>query len=64
MDIDGRYLYELDDVDDTTAALFLELHISDIEELVSTGKGKGRKGEHSDADLAVLIYIHLGAAAK
>lgn len=56
MDINGRYLYELDDVDGTTAALLLELHISDIKELLSTCKGKGREGEHSDADLAVLIY--------
>ncbi len=56
MDIDGRYLYELDDVDDTTATLLLELHLSDVEELLSTGKGKGNKSEHSDADLAVLTY--------
>jgi hypothetical protein len=43
-------------VDDTTATLVLKLHISDIEELSSISKGKGREGERSDADLALLIY--------
>ena len=56
MGTDGRCPYKFDDVDDTTATLVLKLHISDIEELSSTSKGKGREGEISDADLALLTY--------
>ncbi len=57
VDLDGSCLHELDFLDQT-ANLILELHLRDIEELLSTSKGKGREGEHSDADLALLIYQH------
>ena len=56
MDGDRRCVHDFGDVDDATAALLLELHISDIEELLSTSKGKGREGECTDADLALSIY--------
>lgn len=56
MDINGRYLYEFNNINKTTAALLLKLHINDIKKLLSICKSKGRESEYSDANLAVLIY--------
>lgn len=45
-------LNEPDGPDNTTAALILNLQSLEIEELPNYGKGKGREGQASDADLA------------
>lgn len=47
---------ESNGIDDATAALILQLENEDIEELLRARKGKGRHGEQSDADLALLTY--------
>lgn len=56
MNIDDRYLYKLDDMNDTTITLLLELYFNDIKELLFTDKNKGREGEYSNVDSAVLTY--------
>lgn len=56
MEVDAPHPYELGCVDDATAALILQLHSRDIEELLHADKGKSRHGEPSDAALAVATY--------
>ena len=43
-------------VDDASAALILQMQDADLEELLTSSKGKGREGEVSDADLALALF--------
>jgi len=43
------------DMDDATANLILELQLSDINTMQSSSTGKGRKGELTDAELALSL---------
>ena len=52
----NTYHFSLDEVDDATAALIVQLQREDVEELQSSDKGKNRESDFSDADLAMTIF--------
>lgn len=56
MEFETHGVNELENLDDATAALVLQLQAQDLEELFSANKGKGRDGQYSDADIAVTTY--------
>ena len=49
-------LFSLDEVDDATAALIIQLQRQDVEELQSLAKGKSREIDVCDADVAMTIF--------
>ena len=48
--------FSLDEVDDATASLIIQLQREDLEELQSLDKGKSREHDVSDADAAMTIF--------
>ena len=48
--------FSLDEVDDATAALIIQLQREDVEELQSSDKGKSRETDVSDADVAMTVF--------
>ena len=48
--------FSLDEVDDATANLIIQLQREDVEELQSSDKGKSRESDVSDADLAMITF--------
>ena len=48
--------FSLDEVDDDTASLIIQLQREDVEELQSSDKGKNRESDVSDADLAMATF--------
>ena len=52
----NSHLFSLDEVDDATAALIIQLQREDVEELQSSAKGKSRDIEVCDADVAMTIF--------
>ncbi|KAL8908883.1 MAG: hypothetical protein Q9171_005280 [Xanthocarpia ochracea] len=56
MEVWDNQAFFLDQIDDASAALILELQREDIEELQRSSKGKNREDEVSDIDLAVQLY--------
>ncbi|KAL8643787.1 MAG: hypothetical protein Q9226_008120, partial [Calogaya cf. arnoldii] len=56
MEATNPHPYTLQDVDDASAALILQLQREDVEELQRLSKGKHREDEVSDADLAIELF--------
>jgi hypothetical protein len=50
--LDGSF----EDMDEPTAALILQMQLADLEDVLSSGKGKNREGESTDQDVALSIY--------
>ncbi|KAI4199821.1 MAG: hypothetical protein LQ350_004351 [Teloschistes chrysophthalmus] len=48
--------FNLDQIDDATAALIVQLQDDDVENLRNSGKGKGRVDDVRDRDVALAIY--------
>ncbi|KAL8787672.1 MAG: hypothetical protein Q9213_002103 [Squamulea squamosa] len=48
--------FTLQEVDEASAALILQLQQEDADELQRTSKGKGRENELSDADFAIQLF--------
>ncbi|KAL8720066.1 MAG: hypothetical protein Q9181_007969, partial [Wetmoreana brouardii] len=56
MAVDNRHGLGLDQADDATAALIVQLQHEDLQELKHQDKGKSREGDRSDADIAMAFY--------
>ena len=52
----NSHFFSLDEVDDATAALIIQLQREDVEELQSSDKGKGREIDGCDVDVAMTIF--------
>ena len=50
--LDGSF----EGMDEHTAALILQLQLADLEDVMSSGKGKGREDQASDQDIAISAY--------
>ncbi|KAL8846113.1 MAG: hypothetical protein Q9221_008781 [Calogaya cf. arnoldii] len=56
MEATNPHFFTLQDIDDASAALILQLQREDVEELQQSSKGKHREDEVSDADLAIELF--------
>ncbi|KAL8704949.1 MAG: hypothetical protein Q9201_001895 [Fulgogasparrea decipioides] len=56
MAADNGHGLGLDQADDVTAALIVQLQEEDLQKLKQLDKGKGREGDRSDADIAMVLY--------
>ncbi|KAL8855426.1 MAG: hypothetical protein Q9178_007938 [Gyalolechia marmorata] len=56
MDAIHGHPFVLDEIDDASAALILELQREDVEQLQRSFKGKNREDDVSDIDLAVQLF--------
>lgn len=56
MDVANPNYFSLDEVDDATAALIIQLQREDVDALQGSDKGKSREDEVSDAGIAMAIF--------